>query len=234
MAGGVGDLITLSSVSLRVSRPNVCNFINPGKSNGDLVFGAVLNFLGPSSKRIFIRKGGLQGSVLFTRSAKCSVIRCTTLTSGANERGLRLVSVLTSRGRSLSGLLGCIKLSPGGREACGRCSLKVGRHLLLTVTVLSSPDLLVFSRPAGTLSRSNRRFLGQLILRREGHNGALLVSDRSGAFVASITSGVCCIDRNEVGGRTIGYSRGVSRWELYQRQAHLIDFNFNESLIHST
>lgn len=92
-----------------------------------------------------------------------------------------------------------MKLARFNSQLTGRCSLKVGRHLNLTKTLLKHPPVLVLSRPAGNLSPSNvRRVHGLMGSLPDLCSYAILVSSRVLSRVRLVTSSVKVLGRKQL------------------------------------
>lgn len=147
-------MYTVHSVSFRIPRNSIAKFINPGNTNGSAAVHYVLKLAGPSGKSTDIFKAscsGLRGpthqvnSILSTsgrrpNEAKHDVLLTTTSILNVTSSGVRF----TLRSYKLA--------DTRDEQQVNACSLKVERHLTLTLTVLPRPRLLVLSRPVGNLS----------------------------------------------------------------------------------
>lgn len=198
LGGSFKSLRMLGSVSVAMGRDSIIYLVNTDKSNGD----ALLHYLG------FLRLGSDNGVVFRNRG-----IRGRARSLGGMERGMKVifrrfrlfprVAILrgivrtplrigglpgSRMGGSTRSLLGGMKLSSGRGMCPSGLSNKRGRHMTVTETLTVGPSVVLFSRPASTLSpRLMKRILsavGRLTLRKV----AVIIIARRVNFTERMTS----------------------------------------------
>lgn len=129
----------------------------------------------------------------------------------STERGLGMERLLLNASRGeVSRILRVMSLAGAKGGGTKRFSLKVGRELNVTVTLLKRPRLLVLSRPAGKLSPVNVRRLQRLVQFFPRRKVAMVLSDRVLSRMRLLTSGIKVVSNKVLKCRkTLGRKSGL-------------------------
>lgn len=187
---------TISNVSFGIRRNRFTVMINTSNTNGAAILGVLNKVSDYSRNRVVINKGSVDGfgSGRLVRCEQRSVnfiFRFCGLIRGlATGRGIRLTTRVYVGPLSDRATLRDINLL---RETGGfptRLSNNRRREISVTETLTGEPGLLLYSRPANTLScGANERVLG--LLRRAYHgSGVAIILVARGKTVAPVTSRV--------------------------------------------
>lgn len=212
LGGDFNDGRILGKVSLRITRKRIIYVVNPSNSKGD----ALLHYLGGlrriASKRILVSKrsvargaasvGGIHRRVkvifrrfgLFPRLSIVSGVALTPIRLG--QRGGRATGTETLR------LLRAINLSRGTSTFPDSLSNNRGREITVTHTLTVGPRVVLFSRPASTLSPRVINSILRIVGGLTGRNVAVIIIARRVNFTERIkrhivfVSNKCVIRRN--------------------------------------
>lgn len=209
----------LGNVSLSVRGKRFYILLKPSKSKGSALLGVVKNVSHTSDKRVAVRNRLVRGVAIGHLDRcqegrlKCIFRVCGLVPGLAIHRGVRINTCLDSRTLSMSRLLSALNLSTRRGGLPGRLSNNRRRHATVNETVIGGPSVLLYSRPANTLScGASGRVLGLVRAIGRGCNGAIMVMAR-GSTVGSVTSRIIQVHSNVVQGGCLG-SRGIDTRRL--------------------
>lgn len=179
-------------------------------TNGAATLGVLNNVSATAANHMIINKhsvANLQGGKLIAcqHGSVNFIFRFCGLIPGlATLRGIRLTSrVYPSRFSPIRALCG-IKLKRHVKGFPTRLSNNRRRHMSVTHTVTGGPGLLLYSRPANTLScRANGRMLRLLRSVYRARNVAIVVVAR-GSTLTPVTRGIVHFHSNGIADRRIG------------------------------
>lgn len=201
---------TLSRTDFATSQNRLAIVLKRSNTNGAATLGVLNNVSATASKHIIINNHSvakLHGHSLVTCqqvSVKFIFRFCGLIPGLATLRGIRLTSrVYPSRFSPTSALRG-INLNSQLDGFPTRLSNNRRRHISVTHTVTGGPGLLLYSRPANTLScRANGRILRLLRSVYHSRGVAILVVAR-GSTLTPVTRGIIHFHSNGIINRSIG------------------------------
>lgn len=209
----------LGKLSLSVREKRFYILLKPSNSNGSALLGVVNKVSDTSRKGLIVSKrhltsvsrGGL--SLCEHGRLKCVFRVCGLVPGLAIQRGVRIKTCLDSGPLSMSRLLRALKVCRRREGLPGRLSNNRRREATVNHTVMGGPSVLLYSRPAKTLScGASGRVLGLVRAMGRGCNGAVIVMAR-GSTVGSVTSQIIGLHSNVVHGGCLG-RRGVPTTRL--------------------
>lgn len=214
MAGACGvnriRVGTISRVNFNVSGNRFIMVMNPDKTKGAAVLG-VLNKVSATASNAVCISGMSVAGFGRGRLAGCHhssinfMFRFCGLINGlATVRGMRLTLRVSGGPLDTGSILGSIKLNGELSGFPTRLSNNRRREISVTQTLTGGPGLLLYSRPANTLSCvANGSVLG--LLRSAYHRGKIaIVMVARGSTLTPVTSGMVGIGGNEISGLLLG------------------------------
>lgn len=198
----------LRSVGLAVCRHSFLNVVNPGNNKGAALVGYVLKLLGPAAKRVLCRSyppspsrvtGYRLSAIGYRLSVNC-LPRCDDVSQGFPVAMRRIVlsklddggpltsHFATQRHRGTSTIVTHVKLRNVRRHTVNTLDNKRLRHTLLNHTVVSSPRIIVLSRPDACVSGHFRTHLCRLLTRVGGSYTVVLIDRSVNAILRRIGS----------------------------------------------
>lgn len=180
----------LRSVGLTICRQSFLKVVNPGKNKGAALVGYVLNLLGPAKKRVDFGYGPslncLPRCDAVSQGFPVSIRRM--VLSKLDVRGSLASHFAPRRGRGNGRVVTHVKLRKLRRHTVKRLDNKRLRHTLLKHTVVSSPSILVLSRPDACVSGHFRTHLCRLLTRVGGRYTVVLIDRSVNAILRRIGS----------------------------------------------
>lgn len=200
----------LHNVGFSITGKRFYILLKPSNSKGSALLGVVKNVSGTSSNCVGVGNSGLR-SVDRGGLARCHegrlncMFRVCGLVKGLGiGRGVRIKTCLSSGTLSVSSLLRALKLCRRHCGLPGRLSNNRRRHISVNHTVMGGPSVLLYSRPAKTLScGASGRVLGLVRRIGRGCNGAVVVMAR-GRTVGGVTSRIVGLHSNTIHRGSVG------------------------------
>lgn len=206
---------TLSSTDFGIGSNRFAIVLNPDNTNGSALLGLVNKVRRTAGNRVVIGNGGVttcgSGGLAGCETASINFIFrfCGLVPALATLRGISLIHRVYPGTATTRTTLRDINL---GRRECrfpDRLSNNRRREISVTHTIYGGPRILLYSRPANTLSdRANIRVLALLRGLDERGNGAIVVIAR-GSTLTRTTSGIVEIGGNGVGSVALGRGPGT-------------------------
>lgn len=198
----------LSKVAASVYRKRMMTIVNPSNSNGS----AFLESLGllriPANKRVLFRKASVASPGISVgerhRGVKVMFRRFGLFPRGAMGRGVVLTPMrlgLVAGSRTSGGtsrLLTHMNLPSGTGTCPSVLSNKRGRHVTVTHSLTVGPSIVLFSRPASTLSPRVMNRILRLVGRLTRSNVAVIMIARRVKFTERITAEILFVSSNGV------------------------------------
>lgn len=201
-------------MSYGVRGNDVYILLNPSNSNGSALLGVVNNVRATRRNDVSVGNSAVRGvgrgrlSLCEEGRLNCIFRSCGLVPGLAMERGVRINTCLDSGPLGISSLVGALKLCRREGGVPGRLSNNRRREASVNETVIGGPSLLLYSRPANTLScGASGRVLGLVRSMGGGCNGAIVLIAR-GSTVGGVTSEIVGLHSNRVERSVIG-ARGA-------------------------
>lgn len=190
------QVATGSGVDFSVGRKRFIIVLNPDKTKGSAILGVLKKVSSTSRKRVDVSKISVSRFASGTLAA-CEqesinfIFRFCGLIPGlATGRGIRLTSRVSPRTHSTTRIVQRMNLNRHVSGFPTRLSKNRRRHITVTHTLTGRPGLLLYSRPAKTLScRANGRILGLLRSAYLSAKAAIVIVAR-GRTVTTVTGHV--------------------------------------------